>query len=116
MRQSRRQDARVAKQTAERWAAIVAEAEQAGVPHAQVAARHRVSLPALKYHLYKTRRANANRGQPRPPRLLPVQTAFEPTERAMLQAEVGAVRLRFPEGCDPTYVAALLSELRKAAC
>jgi hypothetical protein len=93
------------------WAEIVAEAEGSGVSHAEIAVKHRVSLSALKYHIYKSRkseRAPAGR-----PRLLPVRFAAEPM---MLQAQVGAVRLSFAEGCAPSYVAALLTALSKASC
>ena len=95
-------------QAAQQWAEIVAEAEAAGVPHAEVALKH--SLPALKYHLYKSRKSGATS---RGPRLLPVRLGDEPL---MVDAHVGAVRLSFPEGCSPSYVAAVLAALQKASC
>jgi len=96
----------MARQSSERWAEIVADAEASGVSHAQVAAKHRVSLPALKYHLYRARKGNG-------PRLLPVRVGAEPM---LLQAQCGPVRVAFPEGCSPTYVAAVLAALAKIAC
>ena len=99
----------VARHGSERWASIVAEAETPGVQHADVAQRHRVSLSALKYHVYKARRS----GRSNTPRLLPVRVRTEPV---ILQAQVGAVRVSFPEGCSPSYVAALLAALANAAC
>jgi transposase-like protein len=99
----------VARQTSERWASIVAEAETPGVHHADVALKHRVSLSALKYHVYKARRG----ARSVVPRLLPVRIGTEPP---LLQAQVGAIRVSFPEGCGPSYVAALLTALAKATC
>jgi hypothetical protein len=99
----------VARQTSERWASIVEEAETPGIHHADVALKHRVSLSALKYHVYKARRG----GRSVAPRLLPVRIGAEPP---LLQAQVGAVRLSFPEGCSPSYIAALLTALAQATC
>jgi hypothetical protein len=93
---------------ARRAPAYWAEVESSGAPHAEIAVKHRLSLSALKYHIHKSRkseRAPAGR-----PRLLPVRFAGEPM---MLQAQVGAVRLSFSEGCSPSYVAALLTALSK---
>jgi hypothetical protein len=99
----------VARQASERWASIVAEAETPGVHHADIALKHRVSLSALKYHVYKARRG----GRSAAPRLLPVRIGAEPP---LLLAQVGAVRVSFPEGCSPSYVAALLTALAKTTC
>lgn len=84
----------------------MAEAEKAGLPHTEIAARHGVSLPALKYHIYKAR----NAGTKAEPRVLPVRMA---DERRTFQVELGAVRLSFAEGCEPAYVAAVLSAVGK---
>ncbi|HKU40700.1 MAG TPA: hypothetical protein VJR89_21215 [Polyangiales bacterium] len=99
----------MARQASERWASIVAEAEAPGARHADIALKHRVSLSALKYHVYKARRGESTVA----PRLLPVRIGAEP---ALLQAQVGAIRVSFSEGCSPSYVAALLTALGKAAC
>jgi hypothetical protein len=99
----------MARHAAERWTSIVAEAETPGVRHADVALKHRVSLSALKYHVYKARRG----GRGGAPRLLPVRIGAEPP---VLQAQVGAIRVSFSEGCSPVYVAALLTALGKAVC
>jgi transposase-like protein len=101
----------MARRAAEHWADIVAEAEQAGVSHAQVALKHRVSLSTLRYHVYKARRGGASK--PSAPRLLPIRVDADAT---VLEAQVGAVRLRFAEGCNPSYVAAVLSALSNAPC
>jgi hypothetical protein len=98
----------MARQSSERWAEIVADAEATGAPHAQVAAKYRVSLSALKYHLYRSRKVTGNG-----PRLLPVRVGAEPI---LLQAQCGPVRVAFPEGCSPTYVAAVLAALAKITC
>ena len=47
------------------------------------------------------------------PRLLPVRIGAKP---ALPQAQVGAIGVSFSEGCSPSYVAALLTALGKAAC
>lgn len=104
----------MARRTAEQWAEIVAAAEQAGASHAEVAAKHRVSLSALRYHVYKARKSPDSK--PGRPRLLPVRVGAAPAAPALLEAQVGAVRLRFAEGCNPSYVAAVLSALSDASC
>ena len=90
------------------WAELVAEAETAGLPHTVVAAKHRVSPAALKYHIYKTRNAGA---KVEAPRLLPVRTTGE---RRTFEVVLGALRLSFAEDCDPAYVAAVVSAVGKA--
>jgi hypothetical protein len=99
----------MANRDAGSWAAMVAEAETAGVPHTEVAAKHGVTVAALKYHIYKRRKAGAKSA----PRVLPVRIGDEP--RGLL-AEFGSVKLSFSENCDPAYVAAVLSALGKSAC
>lgn len=96
----------MAKRDLEFWTAIVAEAESAGVPHGEIAAKHGVSLPALKYHIYKARSA----GGKQEPRVLPVRVG---DERRTFQVEIGALRLSFAEGCEPSYVAAVLNAIGK---
>lgn len=98
----------MAKRDAESWAAIVAEAETAGVPHRQIAEKHGVTLATLKYHLYRSRAAKHEQGAPR---LLPV--AVKAAASSSVEAQVGAVRVTFSDGCDPQYVAAVLSALAK---
>jgi len=100
----------MANRDAGSWAAIVAEAETAGVPHTEVAAKHGVTVAALKYHIYKRRKAAGSKPAPR---VLPVRLS---DERRGLLAEFGNVKLSFSESCDPAYVAAVLSALGKSAC
>jgi hypothetical protein len=99
----------MAKRDAESWAAIVAEAETAGVPHGKTAEKHGVSLATLKYHLYKSRGAATKKG--RAPRVLPVRVMAERV--ASVEAQLGSVRVSFRDGCDPAYVAAVLGALAK---
>lgn len=87
----------------------MAEAETPGVRHSDVALKHRVSLSALKYHVYKARRGERGTA----PRLLPVRIGAEPP---VLQAQVGTIRVSFSESCSPAYVAALLGALGKTVC
>lgn len=88
------------------WAAIVAEAESAGVPHKEIAGKHGVTVAALKYHIYQARK----RGRTEP-RVLPVRVG---DESRTFVVEVGVARLRFAEGCEPGYVAAVLTAVAKA--
>lgn len=104
----------MARWASERWAKIVAEAEQAGVSHAEIASKYRVPLSTLRYHIYKGRKSTI--AVAASPRLLPVRIEREPSPVSTLQAHVGAVRVSFAEGCSPSYVAAVLSALSKASC
>jgi hypothetical protein len=67
--------ARVA-QRQEFWAMVVAEAQAGGQTLEQVATKHSVTEAALKYHLYKVRRATA-KAPARAPRVLPIRVAAE---------------------------------------
>jgi transposase-like protein len=100
--------ARVA-QRPEFWAIVVAEAQAGGQTLEQVAAKHGVSEAALKYHLYKNRRATAKPAAPGP-RVLPVRVE---RQSSVVEAQFGSLRLSFRDSCDPTYVAAVLSALGK---
>jgi hypothetical protein len=100
----------MAKRDAESWAAIVAEAETAGVPHGETAKKHGVTLATLKYHLYKAR--DAGKKKARTPRVLPVRLVAE-ASAASVDAQFGSVRVSFRDGCDPAYVVAVLSALGK---
>jgi len=91
------------------WAGVVAEARQGAIPRAQVAAKHGVSDAALKYHLYKSPRRMGAKGGALA--LLPVRLSGTAAKQVELELNAG-LRLRFEEGCDPTYVAALISRLR----
>ena len=100
--------ARVA-QRPEFWAMVVAEAEAGGQTIQQVAAKHGVTEAALKYHLYKNRHGG---GMPAAgvPRVLPIRVE---RQSAIVEAQIGSVRVSFRDSCDPTYVAAVLSALGK---
>ena len=99
--------ARVA-QRPEFWALVVTETQAGGQTLEQVAAKHSVTEAALKYHLYKTRRATGKSG--RGPRVLPIRVE---RESAVVEAQFGSLRVSFRDGCDPAYVAAVLSALGK---
>lgn len=92
------------------WAAVVAEARTGELTLVEVAAKHDVSLAALKYHFYKGKGAASKRAAT--PRVLPVRLKSE-RSGAVVEAEFGAVRVNFREGCDPAYVAAVLGALGK---
>jgi transposase-like protein len=97
-------------QKPEFWAAVVAEARTGELALVEVAAKHGVSVAALKYHLYKGKRSATK--QAPTPRVLPVRLKSERSV-AVVEAELGSVRVNFREGCDPAYVAAVLGALAK---
>ena len=91
------------------WSAVVAEAETSGVPHGEVAAKYGVSTATLKYHLYQSRKKQG--ATKKSPEVLPVR--LKGAEQRLFEVELGSgVRLRFAEGCDPVYVAAVIAKLR----
>ena len=94
---------------AEFWATAVAEAQRGAIPRSQVAAKHGVTDAALKYHLYKSPKRPSTKGDALA--LLPVRLSG--TAAKQVEVELGSgLRLRFDEGCDPAYVAALVGRLR----
>ena len=87
----------------------MAEARKGAIPRVDVAAKHGVTDAALKYHLYKSAGATAVKGKALA--LLPVRVSG--TAAKQIELEFGAgLRLRFEEGCDPAYVAAVVCRLR----
>jgi len=94
---------------AEFWAPIVAEARAGLVPRVAVAAKHGVSDAALKYHLYKTTGSTVVASKALA--MLPVRVTGAAGKQVELEFGAG-LRLRFEEGCDPAYVAAVVSRLR----
>jgi hypothetical protein len=90
------------------WAAVVGEAQAGGASHAEVAAKHGVTEAALKYHFYKARK---QAGKSKRVPVLPVRIGDGETRQFSVELGAG-VRVRFAEGCDPAYVAALVAKLR----
>jgi transposase-like protein len=91
------------------WATVVAEAQKGSIPRSQVAAKHGVTDAALKYHLYKSPRRASTKSNALA--LLPVRLSG--TAAKQVEVELSpSLRLRFDEGCDPAYVAALVCRLR----
>ncbi len=100
---------KIAARGAEFWATVVAEAKRGAIPRVAVAAKHGVTDAALKYHLYKTPGSTAVKSKALA--LLPVRLTG--TVAKQIELEFGAgLRLRFEEGCDPAYVAAVVCRLR----
>lgn len=99
---------RLPRRGAEFWAGLVAEAKKGDVPRAHLAAKHGVSDAALKYHLYKTAPVKARKSKALA--LLPVRLSGSAAKQVELEFGAG-LRLRFDEGCDPAYVAAVVSRL-----
>lgn len=94
---------------AEFWEAAVAEARKGAIPRSQVAAKHGVTDAALKYHVYKSPRRTSRKSDTLA--LLPVRLSGTVPKQVELELGPG-LRLRFDEGCDPAYLAALVSRLR----
>jgi len=88
---------------------VVGEARKGLIPRVAVAKKHGVSDAALKYHLYKTTGSTAVKS--RALALLPVRVAGSAGKQVELEFG-GGLRLRFDEGCDPAYVAAIVGRLR----
>ena len=94
---------------AEFWTTVVAEAKRGTIPRSAVAAKHAVSDAALKYHLYKSTGSTAVKSKALA--LLPVRLTGTAAKQVELEFGAG-LRLRFDEGCDPAYVAAVVCRLR----
>ena len=90
------------------WTALVAEAQASTESLAAVAAKHGVTEAALRYHFYK--REKPTEGTNKAVAMLPVRV--EGDSRLFSVEMDGSLRLRFAEGCDPAYVAALIAKLR----
>ncbi|MEZ4226996.1 MAG: hypothetical protein R3B13_39010 [Polyangiaceae bacterium] len=52
----------MARRADKKWAAIVAAAERSGRAHTEIAKQHGVTVAALKYHIYKSRREGHGSG------------------------------------------------------
>jgi transposase-like protein len=95
------------------WERVVAEAERSEDTHAEVAARHGVSIAALRSWLYRLRR-EPGRGTSEP-RLLPVRVAdrgeFVLATEPIAVVTASGLEVRVPAGADVAYVAALVRAL-----
>ena len=90
------------------WTALVAEAQASTESLAAVAPKHNVTEAALRYHFYKKDKPTdaTNKSVP----ILPVRVDGD--SRLFCVEMDGSLRLRFAEGCDPAYVAAVIAKLR----
>ena len=93
------------------WKRVAAVAERSDLTHSEVAARHGVSVSALRSWIYRLRRERGSVGSGEP-RLLPVRIATSAAVRESLEIVVGEILVRVPTGADPAYVARLLAALR----
>jgi hypothetical protein len=90
------------------WTALVAEAQASTESLAAVAAKHNVTEAALRYHFYKREKPTESSQKSVP--MLPVRVDGD--SRLFSVEMDGSLRLRFAEGCDPAYVAAVVAKLR----
>ena len=90
------------------WTALVAEAQTSTESLAAVAAKHSVTEAALRYHFYKREKPTESSQKAVP--MLPVRVDGD--SRLFCVEMDGSLRLRFAEGCDPAYVAAVIAKLR----
>jgi transposase-like protein len=100
----------MARRVSKNWPAIVAMAEKSQGPLTAVAKQHGVTLAALKYHLYKSRRAGGDRGDVK---VLPVRTD---DATPALSVQVGSMSLQFRQDCDPEFIAGVLRALAERPC
>jgi transposase-like protein len=104
------------------WERVVAAAEAGERTHAAVAAQFGIGQAALGYWLAKLRRERAEGRRRISARLLPVRIAGtrDPREhrevKAMIEIAVSGAAVRFPEGTEPRYIAALLVAMRSVPC
>ena len=89
------------------WAPLV-RAVLDGDAIAAVARRHNVSNSALGYWVSKAKKAAG------PSAFLPVRVVSPPrvSHASVLELRVQDVRLRFPAGTEPAYLASVLAALR----
>jgi len=86
------------------WERIVREFRAGGITQKELARKHGVGEPALKYHLYKSPRKATQAIE-----VLPVSV----DTGAELELQLGgSVVLRFGQQTDPRYVARLISALK----
>ena len=90
------------------WTALVAEAQASTESLVAVAAKHNVTEAALRYHFYKREKPTEATNKAVP--MLPVRVDGD--SRLFSVEMDGSLRLRFAEGCDPAYVAAVIAKLR----
>jgi len=90
------------------WTALVTEAQTSTESLAAVAAKHSVTEAALRYHFYK--RVKPTESSQKSVPMLPVRVDGD--SRLFCVEMDGSLRLRFAEGCDPAYVAAVIAKLR----
>lgn len=100
---------RSSARSAEFWSSLVAEVKKGEIPRAHVATKHGVSDAALKYHVYKSPRAKAPKSKALA--LLPVRLSGTTVKQVEFEFS-GGLRLHFEEGCEPAYIAAIVSRLR----
>lgn len=95
----------------EQWEKLVEELKTSGLTQDAFAARHGVSVNTLQFWIYKLRR------EEKAPRFVPVHVVASsaPARRSEAGWLELATRsghlLRFAEGTDPKYLAAVLAEL-----
>jgi transposase-like protein len=96
------------RRTAEVWAELVSEVLTGELTLEDVARKHGITASSLRYHYYKARpKTDAA------PQVLPVRVSTMSVRDGGCELIVGTARLRFDAGCDPAYVAAVVSALSK---
>ncbi|MEZ4226668.1 MAG: hypothetical protein R3B13_37315 [Polyangiaceae bacterium] len=99
----------MARRADRKWTAIVAAAERSGRAHTQIAKQHGVTVAALKYHIYKSRREGHGSGV----QVLPVRTD---EDAVALTARFGAVTLQFHHDASAEFIAGVVRALSEPAC
>lgn len=103
--------------TRRRWTTLVARFERSGLSQAQFASRNAVSLPSLRYWIYKLRTEEGGHVDQRGDevRLVPVEVRPTPAA-AVLSVDVRTLRVLVPGDADPEHVARLVAALRAQSC
>jgi len=96
------------------WKRVVTEAEGKQRTHGEVAARHGVTVSALRSWIYRLRRERAAEKLEPTPRLLPVRISTSEATRSSRRAVTvrrGELEIQIEEGTDPAYIAELVRAL-----
>lgn len=104
--------------TRRRWLTLVARFERGEFSQAKFAARSGVSLPSLRYWIYKLRSEGAghiNKPADDDVRLVPVEVRAS-SAPAAIAVDVRTLRVLVPGDADPEQVARLVAALRAQSC
>jgi len=103
------------RRSREFWEQVVDAFESGAATQKQLAHRHRVSVSAVQFWIYRLRREGKKRRKPSrkaSPQLLPVRVSELPVATRLIEVQVEQLRMRFPEGTTPRYLAEIVQAMR----